>query len=123
MMYRNRIQRGALRKTAASKYKNEKCEYKGRTFDSKKELRFYLYLEAEEKAGRIRDVQCQVPFELQPSFKSGGKTIRAIKYVADFTYYDKSDILHIVDTKGFRTEVYKLKKKMMQYRGYEIEEV
>jgi hypothetical protein len=80
-------------------------------------------LEAEEKAGRIRDVQCQVPFELQPSFKSGGKTIRAIKYVADFTYYDKSDILHIVDTKGFRTEVYKLKKKMMQYRGYDIEEV
>lgn len=79
---------------------------------------------SEEKEGRIRDLQCQVPFELQPSFKDGsGKTIRAIKYVADFTYYDKTDTLHIVDTKGVRTDVYKLKKKMMQYRGYEIEEV
>jgi len=123
MIYRNRVKIGDFNGQKKSKYKNEKCTYKGKTFDSKKELRFYLYLLSEEEAGRIYDIQCQVPFELQPSFKKNGKTIRAIKYIADFTYYDKSDILHIVDTKGFRTDVYKLKKKMMQYRGYDIEEV
>lgn len=62
-------------------------------------------------------------FELQPSFKHNGKTIRAITYVADFTYYDKAGKYHIVDTKGVKTDVYLLKKKMMQFKGYDIEEV
>ena len=29
----------------------------------------------------------------------------------------------IVDTKGVKTDVYKLKKKLMQYQGNDIEEV
>lgn len=125
MIYKNRMSRRGLRRIPQkkSKYGNKKCEYRGRKFDSEKELKYYLFLLAEEEKGKISDLQCQVPFELQPSFKKDGKTIRAIKYIADFTYRDKSDILHIVDTKGYRTEVYKLKKKMMQYRGYDIEEV
>ena len=35
----------------------------------------------------------------------------------------KDGQLVIVDTKGYRTEVYKLKKKLMQYKGYDIEEI
>ena len=106
-----------------NKYKNKHVEYHGIKFDSKKEGTYYLKLKAMEELGIIKDLKLQVKFELQPSFKFNGKTIRAINYIADFTYYDENNKYHIVDTKGVKTEIYKTKKKMMQYKGYEIEEV
>ena len=76
-----------------------------------------------EAQGAISDLQRQVRFTLQPSFKHQGKTIRAITYVADFTYVDSDGKFHIVDTKGVKTDVYLLKKKIMQFQGHDIEEV
>ena len=105
-----------------NKYHNKKCIYKDMTFDSKKERDYYIVLEMMLKNNQITDLKTQVKFELQPSFKFNGKTIRSINYIADFTYV-KNGKLIIVDTKGYRTEVYKLKKKMMQYKGYNIEEI
>lgn len=105
-----------------SKYKNKKVVCDGIKFDSIKEKNYYIKLKALEELGRIKDLKLQVKFELQPSFKFKQNIIRAINYVADFTYYDDKGF-HIVDTKGVKTEVYKLKKKMMNYKGYEIEEV
>ena len=105
-----------------NKYHNKKCFYRDMTFDSKKERDYYVILEMMLKNNQITDLKTQVKFELQPSFKFKEKTIRAINYIADFTYV-KDGKLIIVDTKGYRTEVYKLKKKMMQYRGYDIEEI
>lgn len=105
------------------KYHNKKCEYKGLKFDSLKERNHYIVLEHLEKTGQIKDLKRQVKFELQPSFKLNGKTIRAINYIADFTYL-KDGILVVVDTKGFRTKDYLLKKKMFQYKyGMDIVEV
>lgn len=105
-----------------NKYHNKKCFYKDMTFGSKKERDYYVILEMMLKNKQITDLKTQVKFELQPSFKFKGKTIRSINYIADFTYV-KDGKLIIVDTKGYRTEVYKLKKKMMQFKGYDIEEI
>lgn len=105
-----------------NKYKNKKVIYNGIKFDSQKERNYYIKLKLLEEKGIISNLKLQVKFELQPSFKFNGKTIRSINYIADFTYIQDNK-LHIVDTKGVRTEVYKIKKKMMQYKGYEIEEV
>ncbi len=105
-----------------NKYHNKKCIYKDMMFDSKKERDYYVLLEMMLKNNQITDLKTQVKFELQPSFKFKGKTIRSINYIADFTYV-KNGKLVIVDTKGYRTEVYKLKKKMMQYKGLEIKEI
>lgn len=105
------------------KYHNKKCEYKGLKFDSLKERNHYIVLEHLEKTGQIKELKLQVKFELQPSFKLNGKTIRAINYIADFTYL-KDNKLVVVDTKGFRTKDYLLKKKMFQYKyGMDIVEV
>ena len=75
--------------------------------------------------GAISELKRQVRFELQPSFKHNGKTIRAIIYVADFTFYDKQGKFHIVDAKGSKdtlTETFKIKSKMFLYKyGTEIE--
>ncbi len=105
------------------KYHNKKCIYKNIKFDSLKERNHYIVLEHLEKTNQIKDLKRQVKFELQPSFKLNGKTIRAINYIADFTYL-KDEVLVVVDTKGFRTKDYLLKKKMFQYKyGMDIVEV
>ena len=108
------------------KYHNKKCEYKGLKFDSLKERNHYIILEHLEKTNQIKDLKRQVKFELQPSFKLNGKTIRAINYIADFTYL-KDGVLVVVDVKSEITrkdKVYILKKKMFQYKyGMDIVEV
>lgn len=109
-----------------NKYHNEPVVIDGHRFPSKKEANRYKELLLLQRAGVIYDLKLQVPFELQPSFKHPitGKTIRAINYIADFTYVDtKTSQYHIEDTKGFRTKEYEMKKKMMEYRGYTIEEI
>jgi len=108
-----------------NKYKNQPITIDGHKFPSRREANRYSQLSLLQKAGIIRDLNLQVSFELQPSFKhpETGRTIRAIKYIADFTYYDENGIFHIEDTKGYHTKDYELKKKLMLYRGNVIEEV
>ena len=69
-----------------------------------------------EKAGEISYVRCQPKYLLQKSFVDK-RLIKhqAIYYIADFEYKDKIHNWEIVveDTKGFRTDVYKLKKKLL----------
>lgn len=72
-----------------SKYHNRKT--KG--FDSAKEWRRNQELETLQRAGEISELNRQVPFVLMPSFaitdkktKSSLRTVREIRYIADFTY-------------------------------------
>ena len=64
----------------------------------------------------------QVTYELQPRFKDkiSGKTIRPITYIADFVITDSNGQVIVVDVKGKETDVFKLKKKMFQYRYPDI---
>ena len=106
-----------------NKYHNKKVVINGIKFDSKKEYSYYLKLKLMEQAGLIWNLELQKKYILQSSFTFNGKIIREISYKADFVYEDK-DGLHVVDTKGFRTDVYKLKKKIfIKKYGINIEEV
>lgn len=113
------------RKKSYNKYQNKKVSVGGIVFDSTKEANRYKELKLLERAGVIKDLRMQVKYELQPKFTVSGKTIRAINYLADFVYYDCNQRREVVeDVKGFRTEVYKLKKKMFEYKyGCEIIEI
>ena len=108
-----------------AKYHNKKVSYDGYTFDSIKEKNYYIKLKLLEKAGKIKELELQKEFELQPSFKLNNKTNRKITYKADFTYKTTEDNkIHVIDVKGFKTDVYRLKKKLFEYRyGIEIEEI
>ena len=74
-----------------------------------------------EKQKEIKDFELQVPFVLQPSFKRNGKTERAIKYIADFVVHYPDGHKQVVDTKGMRTEMFKLKRKMLLYKYPDID--
>jgi len=93
------------------KYRNVKTN----GYDSKKESVRANELKLLERAGHIAELCEQVTFELQPSFKCNGKTERAIKYIADFTYL-KNGNLFVEDVKGFKTDVYKMKRKVLLFK-------
>ena len=100
-----------------SKYRNRKT--KG--FDSAKEWRRNQELEALQRAGEISELNRQVPFTLMPSYtisdettKQGFRTIREIRYIADFTYRLKDGTRIIEDVKGMQTDVFKIKRKLLE---------
>ena len=104
-----------------SKYHNEKSG----GYDSKKEHSRAVVLHLMEKRGLISDLREQVTFELIPAQYVQGfnrKLIcarRAMKYVADFVYVENGKFT-VEDSKGFKTVVYKQKKRLMK-RIYNIE--
>lgn len=103
------------------KYQERKTEIDGITFDSAAEARRYVHLKMLEAAGEIKDIEIQPKWELQPSFKRGKRTIRAITYRADFRYTEVATGESVVeDVKGMETEVFRLKAKMLLYQ-YDIE--
>lgn len=105
-----------------NKYSNKKVILDDIKFDSKAERNRYMELKILEEAGLIKDIELQKEFILQPSFKKNGKTYRKISYKADFYYFDNHLGKYIVeDVKGFKTDVYKLKKKMFEYNYPELE--
>lgn len=98
-----------------SKYGNKKVEINGIVFDSKREARRWLELDALAKAGEIQDLERQVPFLLIPSQSVDGKVVeRAVSYVADFQYRENGKTI-VEDVKGAKTKDYLLKRKMLLF--------
>ena len=107
-----------------SKYHAKKAKYNGMTFDSQKEAIRYRELELMQRAGVIEGLRTQVAYELIPAQKDAdGKLIeRAVRYVADFVY-EEDGIPVVEDCKGFKTDTYKIKRKLMLYRyGIRVKE-
>lgn len=111
-----------------NKFHNKKVIYDGRKFDSQHEAGRYCELKLMQRAGKINNLQCQVPFELIPPqyIDLNGKhklVERACSYVADFTYYDGEKLI-VEDAKGMRVEPYITKRKLMLYlKGIRVVEV
>ena len=76
-----------------------------------------------EWGGVITDLVLQPKFELIPTIRrEGHKTERITYYIADFAYTEKKTGKEVVeDVKGFRTDVYKLKKKMFLFKYPELD--
>ncbi len=110
-----------------NKYHNKKiisCD--GIKFDSLKEFRRWNTLRLLEEGGEILNLRRQVKFVLIPSQRIQGKVVeRECSYYADFVYEDRVTGKTVVeDAKGFRTDVYKIKRKLMlQKYGIQIKEV
>lgn len=97
-----------------SKYHATKVkDLDGQTFDSKKEYRRWRDLQLLERAGMIKDLRRQVKFVLIPAQRISGKVVeRECSYYADFVYESEGKTI-VEDCKGFRTDTYKIKRKLM----------
>lgn len=103
-----------------NKYNNRKTVVNGIKFDSQKESIRYLGLLNLQRSGIISKLQLQPKFYFTingenvryPNTKSGAKG-REITYSADFEYIEDGKRV-IEDCKGFRTDIYKLKKALIE---------
>ena len=113
-----------------SKYNSKKTVVNGIVFDSRKEAKRYSELLLLERAGVIKNLELQKSFELiptqyevLPNGKKGKCIERAVTYKADFVYNENEKMV-VEDTKGFRTDKYIIKRKLMLYKyGIRIKEV
>ncbi len=110
---------GIHKVTKSSKYHNKKTLLSGRVYDSKKEAKYSRILEVAKKAmfpsQRVLYWIPQIPFK----FSCGTKMI------VDFLvlYADSHFELHEVKSPATRTQLYKIKKKMLKNEyGLEISE-
>lgn len=117
--------RPAEKARALQKYGNTKVTDGGRTFDSKAEHKRWQYLVLLERAGEIRDLRMQVPFELIPAqVAPSGKKERPTVYLADFTYTTKDGVSVCEDVKGAVTPEFRLKRKLLLWiHRIEIKEI
>lgn len=100
-----------------SKYRNEKVYLDGVKFDSNRECQRYIELKTMQKSGLIKNLELQKTFVLQEGYSINGHKVRPITYKADFVYFDvKSHKIVVEDVKGMRTDVYKIKKKLFEYK-------
>lgn len=90
-----------------NKYGAVKMRLDGYTFDSKREAFRYQELCLLARNGDIQGLEVHPVFDLTVS----GTSI--CKYEADFVYFERGNRI-VEDTKGYRTDVYKLKKKLMK---------
>lgn len=117
--------------TAKTKYGSRKIIIDGIVFDSIREGNRYKELKLLERAGKISGLKRQIKYLLIPSqyedeVINGKKKRRCIEracfYVADFIYLEDRELV-VEDCKGFRTEAYIIKRKLMlQNYGIRIRE-
>lgn len=125
----NKVRTYRTKSRVGHKYGNRKVQIDGYTFDSVKEGNRYIDLKYMMLAGEIKDLELQKQYELQAAFRNKvtGKMERPIYYRADFVYTDVASgetVIEDVKSEATRKDaVYRLKKKMMAYRGLYIKEV
>lgn len=115
-----RLPRNARR---AHKYGAKPTVVDGIRFASQKEAKRYGELKLLEKAGEIFDLRLQPEYDLC-AWQNGNAPIIG-KYRADFSYLDIRTMRGVIeDVKGFRTELYRWKKKHVEAQyGITIAEV
>lgn len=93
--------------------------------DSRKEAKHIANLRLMEQAGEISGLVTQPQFLLIPKVVEKGKVVeRAVTYTADAQYMDRDGRLRVIDVKGFRTEAYVLRRKLMRFvHNIVVEEV
>lgn len=96
------------------KFRATPCEYDGIKFASKKERKRYQELQLLQSTGDIAFFLRQVPMHLP-----GG-----VKYVCDYLIFWSDGNVSFEDVKGYRTDLYKTKKKIVEAKyPITIEEV
>lgn len=103
------------------KYGNSITEVDGIRFDSRKEAKYYEDLLWQQRTGAVKSIELQPEFVLQPGYEVAGKKIRPIIYKADFKVTEADGHIYYVDTKGMKTPVYLIKKKMLLYKYPDID--
>lgn len=103
-----------------AKYGNEKVLVDGFLFDSTREANYYQQLKLLQRVGQIKSFQRQVSFILEEGYVKDGKKIRPEKLVVDFLIEYPDGHFEVHDPKGFKTALYRSKKKRFEKKYPDI---
>jgi hypothetical protein len=110
---RNMHLKQSLEPARESKYGNQRVTIDGILFDSQKEAEKYCELKMLRQIGEVTRLETQPAFLLQEAYwDDKNKYVRPIIYKADFRVTYRDGRVEVIDTKGFRTKEYLLKKKL-----------
>lgn len=101
------LKRGRGSFVAPNKYRAQRVNVDGHNFHSKAEAARYGQLKQLERAGAINRL------ELQPKYAIIVNGKHVCNYFADFRYREYGREV-VEDVKGVRTDVYKIKKKLVE---------
>lgn len=101
---------------ARNKFGNIRTKVDGILFDSRMESKFYEFAKQLKLTGEIKDFEMQKHYEIFSAFKKGSEKFRKIEYVADFVIYHHDGRIEVIDVKGVETDVFKIKRKLFEYR-------
>jgi len=90
------------------KYHNVSTNYGGHCYQSKLEAKFAQDLDWRLKSGEIKAWTRQIPIQLEVN------GFKICKYIMDFEIVHKDGSLEWVETKGYETEVWKIKWKLLE---------
>lgn len=100
-----------------NKYKAKSLKTEDGYFPSQREYKHWCLLKIREKAGEIYGLERQKKFEITHN------GVKITSYIADFIYFENGQRV-VADSKGFRTDVYRLKAKLMKaFYNIEIREM
>lgn len=116
-------------------FHTKKVEFEDMIFDSGTERDRYRVLREAQERGLISDLRLQVVFTLIPrqtervevKLKTKTKVVERfcehpLTYQADFVYLkDGKEVIE--DSKGYATEDYVIRRKLMRFQGHPIKEV
>ncbi len=111
-----------------AKYKAKKTEFNGETYASKFEASVAQELDLRMKAGEFVKVEPQFRIPLY-IYTASGKQERLFAYVCDFRCEKPDGTYLLVEAKGFRTDIYRVKRKVLELvwlpdnPGYAFEEI
>ena len=87
-----------------SKYRNKITEIDGIKFSSRLEAHYYCLLKQWQKEKKVNFFLRQTPFHISAT----------VTYRADFMVFYTDGLVQVVDIKGFETDTFKLKKKLVE---------
>jgi hypothetical protein len=111
-----------------NKYGAKRTWALGRHFDSKFEAGIAEELDIVKKGHGIKDFDCQFKIDL-PIYKSDGTIAFAKGYKVDFRVHENDGSFTLIEAKGFETEDYKWKRRLLtevwlpEHPDYKFEEV
>lgn len=113
------LNRKAITVVRPPKWRNQKVQVDGYTFDSKREAQYYAELRLREKAGEITKIVVHPPYALIVNGLIVGK------YTPDFQFLENERV-RVIDVKSpaSKTEAYQLRKRVFEaVHGLHVEEV
>ena len=119
--YKEYLKKEDSKSTKKTKYRNKKKTVDDIVFHSTKEADYYCYLKIQLQQKKIIKFELQPHFELQAKYKrKDGKKIREIEYISDFMIWHLDGSIEVVDTKGYETKDFKIKRKLFEAKYPDI---